>query len=167
MAFWASPNLAQARRSLPRMQPSPPSPGRSPISREMTRGIHFVCGAAGKAEAQVVVPVLRIVPAVRRTAVPGVVVRASAPVRVQRPPIGVRASTQVRKRQLLVPPALVKATSAKCCGAVSRPSHWPDRRSHRLCRIGETCGRRGGRVGRRRTIFQQWLESAFNPEGVV
>jgi len=36
-----------------------------------------------------------------------------------------------------------------CCGMVSRPSRRFDRRSHRWCRIRETCGRPSGRVGRR------------------
>ena len=45
-------------------------------------------------------------------------------------------------------------SGSPCCGAVSRPSHCPDQRSHRLCRIGETFGRPGGRVGRPRRTTQ-------------
>ena len=49
--------------------------------------IHPVCGAAEHTKAKVVVPVLRRVPvAVRRTAVPGVVVPAAAPVHPVRAP---------------------------------------------------------------------------------
>ena len=89
------------------------------------QSIHFVCGAAGDTEAQVIVPVRRLVPvAVRRPAVLGGVVPASAPdhpVHAHRPLTERCCSTRVRNRQLFVPPAVVKANSAvaRSCNAFS------------------------------------------------
>lgn len=104
--------------------------GRRPVPSGKS---HHSPRSSGNPQAQVVVPVRRLVPvAVRRPAVGRVVVPAAAPdhpVGGPGPPTGHCSNTARRKFQLQSPGVCVKATSAvpRCCN--SRSSTTPARKS--------------------------------------
>jgi len=121
------PHATSTRRPGTRLARARGASGK--VAGSVGPSIHSVCGAAGRTEAQVVVPVARRVPvAVRRPAVHRPVVPAAAPVHPVRAPwplTGILCNTRVRNCQLRVPPAVVNATNAvaRCCS--SRSSNAP------------------------------------------